>query len=195
MARFKTLPQDVLNSIAHKAGRQLSTIIGPELLVATLGPRPEVRLDETADVWLLEARSLLEPTDDLSKLAKQTGRWHHQISLAGETVAFCRSTSMGPDPDDWSVVSVTESQIAKRIDESIRWIDENVQHEEEAVVRLLIVPAYHLHGFWLVSRENERIVLIDAPDEYSGLERNRTYSVPEFLHELRSLPHIDGLIE
>jgi hypothetical protein len=53
------------------------------------------------------------------------------------------------------------SPIAQRIDEAVAWVDDNAGAEDH--VRLLLVPASHLHTFWLESEElRSRFVVIDA---------------------------------
>jgi hypothetical protein len=97
----------------------------------------------------------------------------------------------GPRAADWRLEELTSSPIAKRIDEVGQWLDSNVQ--SSATVRLLIVPAFYLHAFWLFEPTGSEIVIIDRPDAYSALEYRRTYSADEFLAALRQLPHASGL--
>lgn len=185
MATFKFLPDDVLEAISISVGKQLAVV-----LPATLGANQEVNLFETVEIWILEAGTLTDQTNDLKRLAKPTGRWHHQIKVGNQPQAFAQTRPLGPDPESWSLVSVCASELAQKIDETIALVDE--QHLD-GIVRLLVVPAYHLHAFWIVDVE-QRVIVIDCPAEYlSVLTPRRLFSAEEFLGGLRSVRHIEGL--
>ena len=89
---------------------------------------------------------------DLTQLARATGRWHHQIKVDKKAVGFARSACEGEA--DFEVRQIYLSELAKYVDEAITWIDDYeaknpYDAEADPVVRLLTVPAYQVHAFWL----------------------------------------------
>ena len=194
MPAFKQLPDDVLDSITKKVGDRLSRI-----LPATLGSDTSIRLHETIDIWTLDNDALIQPTDDLIRLAKRTGRWHHQIKVNNVPQAYAQSLPQGADPDTWLVVGVFSSDLAKKIDEVVDFIDHNdlinKRIAADAIVRLLVIPTYYLHAFWLLDDKNQIIVIIEALSENERLPSKRVFlSSSEFLSELRSIRPAQGLI-
>lgn len=125
-----------------------------------------------------------EGGDPLARLAKNTGRWHHQIKFDGVAQAFARSIIYEDKPKSSSVREFFASPLAGRIDSAIKWIDEYV--EDELLVRLLTVPSYRIEAFWLLDeRTNESYVLVvEAPPKFKELPRNRLISSREFLEVL-----------
>lgn len=188
MANFRSLPDSVLNEITKQVGVGLANL-NP---VPTLGAGTDIKLFETVDVWILSADVLLQQTQDLTQLAKPTGRWHHQIKLNDQFTSYARSITAGPDASDWSVVGVFESSTAAKIDDAITWIDANISGNY--TVHLLTVPAYSIDSFWLIDNADQKIVIISAPNEYSILKPQQAYSSEQFLDALRSLPIIQGLV-
>lgn len=188
MANFRSLPDEALNRITEQVGVGLAQL-NP---VPALGAASNIQLFETVDVWMLSADALLQQTDDLTQLAKPTGRWHHQIKVDDQPTSYARSIALGPDASDWSVVGVFESSTALKIDEAIAWIDNNIS--DDYMVHLLTVPAYSIESFWLIKDGDQKIVVISAPDEYAVLKTQQAYTSGEFLNELRSLPNIQGLV-
>jgi hypothetical protein len=85
------------------------------------------------------------------------------------------------------------SPLTQAIDEGIEWLDQNGKPEEH--VRLLTVPACHLHAFWLEDKElKSRLMVIDvtgsAPEERRdtvlGLARFQIHDESEFLRGMSS---------
>ncbi|MEM7725858.1 MAG: hypothetical protein AAF208_05730 [Cyanobacteria bacterium P01_A01_bin.45] len=190
MTEFRSLPEDVVDEIVKQIGLGLENLRP----IPTLGGASELKLFETVDIWSLRSDLLLESTNDLTILAKPTGRWHHQIKINGVPTSYARSVANGPSALDWHVVGVFESPIATKIDDAINWIDGNISGDY--VVRLLTVPCYQIQAFWLVNNDNsqpQQIVLISAPAEYSTLDYERAYAVDEFLDVLRTVNNIQGL--
>lgn len=195
MADAETLPPAVLNAIASKLGDRISRAISPPVLgyVAGVAP-PAPTMKETFPVWMLEAADVLAPTDDVSRLAKNTGHWHHQLSTTTGPVAYARSMPLGAAPESWSIRQVSTSDLANKIDDAISWIDANVP--AALTTRLLIVPAYHIYVFWLVDSTkaaNQRIVVVSAPPQSQEFSTHRLYTSKEFLDAVRATPHIKGL--
>jgi hypothetical protein len=193
MAHFKTLPDEVLTRLQTKVGVSLSR------MTETLGGVAPA-LHESVDVWTLPASAVVEPSDDLSRLAQPSGQWHLQVKSANTPIAYARSSTLGSEPSDWSVDGIFQSELARKFDRAITWIDENVP-EENIIVRLLVIPAYQTHALWLIDENNtdhQKIVVIDAPDEYGFSlppDIDRPQEISQFLDRLRSVKHIEGLTE
>jgi hypothetical protein len=195
MADAETLPSAVLNAIASKLGDRMTRAISPRVLGFVGGVVPPApTLKETFPVWMLEAADTISPTDDVSRLAKNTGHWHHQLATATGPVAYARSMPLGAAPESWSIRQMSTSDLASKIDDAIGWIDANAPTALTA--RFLSVPAYHIYAFWLVDSTdaaNQRIVVISAPPQSQAFSTHRLYTSKEFLDALRATPHIKGL--
>jgi hypothetical protein len=182
MAHADMFPNEVLDSIVEQIGSRLSLPPGA-------GPS-EVR--ETFSIWMLGLDATTKPDEPIGKLAKPTGRWHHQISVGGRSSAFARSMPLGPAPTDWSVTQTsTHSDIAEAIDKTIDWIDKNVKRDP--LTRLLIVPAYFIHAFWLDYGETSSILIAHMPEQYTKLRYETLYTPKEFLELLAQEPHASGV--
>ena len=186
MAHTESIPVNTVNAIAHQVGQRLATVATPALLAAQAGT-----LGETFSVWVLGLDATTKSNEALEKLAIQTGRWHHQVRYGGRAQAFARSVPTGPKPEDWSVTQLFESHIAEQIDKAIDWVDGNAQGDP--LVRLLIMPAYHLHAFWLLDQENSELLLVDMPDGYTRLKYETFYSPKDFLETLAQEQHAQGI--
>lgn len=190
MAKFKSLPDDVLDNIAAKVGNRL---LGLAPLNLGAGGH-DVKLHETIDVWGLDADAVATATADLEQLAHPTGRWQHQIKIDGSATAYARTKPIGADPDAWVVTEVVHSEIAGKIDDAIDWLDKQSGISDEAVVRLLVVPAYHLHAFWILDAGKQSVVVVSAPEGRTGLQTKVVYTVEKFLDKLRDERHVEGFI-
>lgn len=191
MATFKTLPDDVVAHLQTKVGLSLPRTI-EALGVAGAA---KVTLNENVDIWQLPANLVTEPTNDLNLLAKPTGEWHLQVRAEDIPVAYARSSPIGFAPTDWLVDGVFQSDLAQKIDEVVTWIDANFQNDN-ILVRLLVAPAYQLHAFWLIDQDEpskQTIVIVDAPEEYLFQKPPATYSPQQFLDNLRSVRHVEGI--
>ena len=140
----------------------------------------------------LPSEAIARPTEPLARLAKQTGVWHHQIRAGGRAISFAQSRPLGPDPENWTVDAYVNSPLAGRIDTAILWVDKHVP--EDDVVRLLSVPAYHLHAFWLQHGDQNRVLVVDMPPSFAKLQYEKLYTSEEFLLTLGQESHITGLI-
>lgn len=182
MAHAQQLPPAVLNHLAA----QLNTLL-PQAVEGVKLARTPINLTETFPVWMLGADAVTKSDLPLDKLARRTGRWHHQIRFAGAADAYARSMPLGADAASWDIREVYESELAARIDKAIDWIDQNVKGDPE--VRLLVVPAYYTHAFWLSERNGSHVVVIDAPKQYTNLRPQKLYTPKEFLESLAREQH------
>ena len=190
MSITNTLTSDILNSVASKIGPVFRPLLGPPAFGA---PPPQLR--ESFPVWMLRGADTIQPTDDLTALAVQTGRWHHQIHPpSGVPNAYARSLPLGPDPSSWSVREAVISELAGQIDDAITWVNDNISATLGAP--LLSVPAYHVTCLWLVddsNSANQRVVVCSAPASNSNLVTHKAYTSAEFLAALRASNHIVGI--
>jgi hypothetical protein len=187
---------------------------------------PSFRLGETFVLWSLGFDRItdgLRTGVDLVQLARPTGRWHHQIKINAEPVGFARSFSKD-DALGLDVRQMFVSDLARYIDEALAWIDEfEVEHPDYAashsLVRLLFVPAYQTHAFWLsrgdsgswlqslmsraakifgmAPKQNDGksdLLIIDAPSHLSALRPNTLLSSDAFLEAFRGEAPLGGLI-
>jgi hypothetical protein len=142
-----------------------------------------VELAETFEVWFLGRTAVTKPDAPLSSLAHRTGYWHHQIRHKGEGAEYARSSPHGPGETDWEVHAVVSSELARKIDDAIAWIDGNVR-DDDPLVRLLIAPAYLLTALWLESDKRDQIVIVNRPESFQHLMTARLYSARDFLESL-----------
>jgi|SRR6185436_17036475 len=185
MAHAESLPNDVLEAVAEQIGAILPGVADSADLRDA-----QVTMGETFELWALGADAITQPINDLNQLATQTGRWHHQVAYRGEIGSFARSAPLGAEPSSWRVAEFFESPLAKKIDEAINWIDQNT--DMDPLVRLLVVPAYQLHAFWLLDAENVQVFVIDCPSQFTYLRSGYLFSQDEFLQSLRQEHHIIG---
>src|SRR6266581_4621952 len=113
MAHADSLSEQILDVLAGQIGPCLGQVMG-----ATLRGAKKAELTETFPVWMLGLDSLAQGSDDLGKLATQTGRWHHQIKTDGRPDAFARSQPLGADPSSWKITAVFQSELAQKIEAS-----------------------------------------------------------------------------
>lgn len=194
MAHADAFPGYATAAVIRQVGERLSSIAPPQALFPAPGAGPE--LGETFSVWMLGLNAVTQ-TDvsntDIHQLATETGRWHHQVRYGGQAQAFARSMNDSrPGAGGWSVTQLFASHIAARIDEAIDWVDQNVPGDP--LVRLVIIPAFHLHAFWLTEENGEsQFLVIDMPNTFTKLNYKTLYSVREFLERLSQEPHAQGL--
>lgn len=198
MAHSDPLPDEVAKYLASQiavVSRDLPTATPRPArrkgVAAVAGPPPNRELTESFAIWTLRDEAVTKPNTNLTELAHETGRWHHQVKVAGVPASFARSTPLGPAPDHWRVNAFFDSPIARKIDQAITWIDENVKNDP--LVRLLVAPSYHLHAFWLVKDGVNTVVVADMPPNFKALRYEKPYSSEEFLLALSQEQHITGL--
>lgn len=185
----------------------------------------QAELVETFAIWTLDARLLARGCDAAKKsnakksaakksaakksaaeagalnaLACATGHWHHQIKVGGRAAAFARSSGSKLKLDSASLSGLFVSPLARKIEEAVVWIDGNEaaggDDERDPVVRLLVVPSYQLHVFWLLDeRENtSEVVVVDAPARFGAPARGgRLIGEVEFFEFLHRNRPIHGL--
>ena len=209
MARFESVPKAVLQSVAGQIGQKLVNL---NLLEPTPPGAEPVATAETAEsfaVWMMGKDALADPSIDLRRLAKPTGTWHHQIrkvtqpppgSSAPANVsspAFARSTPFGPEAVDWSVIGVFANEFAETIDRGIRWLEGNDHlFEGNPIVRLLVLPAFYTHAFWLINEGRESQVLpIELPSSFRILKPFQLNGSRCFLEALINEPLVEGIGE
>jgi hypothetical protein len=135
-----------------------------------------LEIGETLTVWKLQARAFetLEKSrlsGDLADWVEQTPFLQHQIKLSGRAEGIARSYRE-KGIEKRSVFQVAASPFASRINQLFEMIENNKVHdpviEDDPVVRLLEVPAYHVFTLWLfaASKRESRVVIIDAPEQY-----------------------------
>ena len=180
------------------------------------GEAKPAELVETFAVWTLDARSLSPPRgrgaakksgakksvakgDSLRALARPTGRWHHQIKVGGRAAAFARSSGARLKLDSASLRGLFVSPLARKVEAAIDWIDENEPEDRDGVrdpvVRLLVVPPYQLHAFWLLDEREgtSEVFVVDAPPRLDAPGRARLIDEREFLELLRRSRPVRGL--
>jgi len=189
MAHADSLPDVVLDGIAQQLGQYLPRLAKPPLPGAQ-----GIELCESFALWRLGRDSLTasaQTGDDLSQLAKPTGRWHHQLKVDGQATMFARSTQS--DAASYVVRAVSVSPLAERIDQAIDWVDQNIQ--ARLFARLLVVSAYRVHAFWLVSddEDDDQVLIIDAPPQFTDLRPLQLFNSRAFLEALLREPQVIGI--
>ena len=186
MAQVEQLPQDVLAEVARQIGARLTPTAQ-----AAVGRGLALEIAESFPVYMLPLEATTWPAADLAALAVPTGLWHHQLRHGQDVQEFARSMPTGPRAEDWRVEEISASPIAQSIDGAAQWLDARVR--SRATVRLLVVPAFQTHAFWLFEPDRSQIVVVDRPEAYAALEYRRVYPAADFIEILRRLPHSAGL--
>jgi len=163
----------------------------------------EFTLEECFAIYMLGANSITDPASlrkDIKYLARETERWHHQIKAGGKPVAFARSKATAYSKG-CEICQLYISDLAKAVDDAIQWLmkfeDDNKEYTQtEPLVRLLAVPAYNVHAFWLLKQKSGQsdLLVIDAPAELGGLKREQLLNSAEFLKAFEGHTPISGLI-
>jgi len=185
MATAPVLGTDTLSAIAEQLANRLT-----EAGQLALDAGKPMEIGESFPIWVIG----LAPAADAGlafRSATATGYWHHQIRHAGEATEFAKSRPLGPGPRDWMVEEIVTSRIAERVDAAITVLDREVPGDEQ--VRMLVIPAYFVHAFWIGSGTKTRLLLIDKPEYLAGLEYGQVYNFDEFLQRLSQQPHVVGI--
>lgn len=182
MATTDKLPADTLKSIAAQlpsfAGR--GSMTGLTAAAAAVAEPDEV--GESFAICVLDVAQVKKPPQDLAKLAKPSGYWHHQLRIGGIATHTAVSTKEGFG-DGHEVQQMFATPVAGKIDAAIRWVDKNVTGK--ATVRLLIAPAYLLHALLILATDGSlSAVLADQPTGFTQLELEKRYPLAEFLKSL-----------
>jgi hypothetical protein len=187
MAQAPVLPPEVLRRLAA----QLSERASPNML-RTLTDRQPVGIAESFPIFALQLDSLDNSARPFASMVAETGVWHHQLRHGMAAHEFARSTVTGSAVADWNVAELGASGLAQKVESAIRWIDENVH--DDSTVSMLTVPAYYLTGFWLHAANSDRILVIDAPEQYGSFTPFRLYDAAQFMSVLRGLAPAGGVI-
>ena len=178
MAHVQKLPDRALDAIAEQVGK-----LYPSLDNSVTRGQPPAALTETFPVWALSTDAIETDEDNLLKLAQDTRRWHSQILIDSKPEGVARSTVLDGDVSDWSVKQVIKGDLAKTVDDAIRWVDAEV--ETDPLVCILEVPAFFITALWLIDEQESSIVIAKCPESLQGLNRLVQYSSREFLEILR----------
>jgi hypothetical protein len=166
-------------------------------------PSSPFKLQDTFAVYRLGAKSIKNPDNaniDIAALAKNTWRWHHQIKVDEQPVAFAR-TCASEQAGAYDVCQFFVSDLSGAVDDAITWIDKyEAKHPEyaetEPLVRLLVVPAYNVLAFWLLKQKTGQsdLLVIDALPELVELKRDQLLSSAEFLKAFTEHDPITGVV-
>jgi hypothetical protein len=181
VAKPDPLSKSALKSAAQQLGELLAEAAAPA--ERALAPLANPKLAESLAVCFAGADQVKNPPKDLSVLANPSGIWHHQIRTSAGVTHLARSNQEGFQPDALDVQQVVESPIAEKIDRAIAWIDREIP-DDSVTVRLLVIPAYYVHGLLLVEKNKYSAVLADQPQSYEGLQYEKRYPLRDFLKRL-----------
>lgn len=188
MAHVDELPEAALDAVAQGLSAKL-----PEQISSKVGSG-KCEMTESFPVWMLGLSAIKRAKGGLTSIAENTHRWHHQISCDGHSSAFARSKQSGTDPRSRQITQVTASPISEKIENAVQWIDEHAR--EDPLVRLLIVPAYYLHCFWLQYPDGtSKILVVDRPKELERLSYRNLFDATDFLKLLANMANPAGVPE
>ena len=180
------LPSEILDHIAEEVQVLLPRVLED---AAILSAR-EVALDETLAVWALGADAIGRDAP-LAELAVGVSRWHHQVTFDGKALAFVRSSVKGSSTNDATVEEIYSSDIAGAIATGLSWVEENIK--TNALVRLLIIPAYFIHSLWL-HNDKDSVIVVDRPAAAANLKTLHPYDEDDFLQILRTFSRVEGIV-
>ncbi len=185
MAHTDPLPPAALQKIAAQVAQRLSPAA-----VQRMTESGGAQIGENFLVFMLGLDAIRRPSGRLAERVVPTGQWHHQIHHGTQVTEFARSaaSASAATPD---VTEVTTSDAAARIDDAIQWIDQNVH--DDAVTRMLVVPAYYLTCFWLTLGSTDRVVVADKPEQLTALEYHHIYEGTDFVRRLAAIPNAQGI--
>lgn len=158
---------------------QLGRFLPPARLGLAAARAPE--LTESLAVCVLPASAVADPPADLLPLVQPTGQWHHQVRTAAGPTHAARSAGQGlaAAPE---VQQFGPQPLAAKLDAAVTWADANLP--DDAVVRLLAVPAYYVHALVVVRGKRLSAVLVSQPAGFTRLEYEREYPLRDFLKRL-----------
>lgn len=99
--------------------------------------------------------------------------------------------ALGGCSSDWDVRQVSTGELAKAVEESIRWVDAEV--EGDPLVRLLEIPAHFITSLWLTDERGSSVVIASLPEGVQYLNRLQQYTSQDFLSVLRQEPPVIGI--
>lgn len=189
MARTVPLRLEAARSIADQIAQRLSSgaLVEERLFLGTSLP-----------IDLLPLDALREPRakSDLRDLSIPTQRWHHQIvdensppSSVRKVVLFAQSHQL--DSATFELEQLGQSAVANGIERAMIFIDR--EFPDDAVARLLTVPAYLLTAFQVQIADRLFVVIADRPASYTELREMVVYDQADFLARLRQAEPVRGL--
>ncbi len=186
MAHAQELADGALDTIAEQVGR-----LYPSLDNSVTQSQPPAELRETLPIWFLPTDAIDTGNDNLLELAQDTHRWHSQIWISGKPEAVARSIVLDKDVSDWSVKQVLKGDLAKTVDNAIRWVDAEI--EVDRLVHILEIPAFSITALWLIDGQKSSVVIARLPGNLQSLRCLVEYSSQEFLEMLRQDPYAIGV--
>ncbi|MDQ1728922.1 MAG: hypothetical protein QOD33_1047 [Pyrinomonadaceae bacterium] len=165
---------------------------------------PAFELEETSfAVYMLSEEKLNRAINSGMDLSYRdfwnTRRCHHQIKTNGVPTGYARSARL--DDGSTNISQLLVSDLARAFDAAIAWLNQFEADNPEYVktnplVRVLVVPAYHVHAFWLFHEASGRsdMLVIDAPTEMAQLNGDRLLSSREFLNAFAGVSPKSGLL-
>jgi hypothetical protein len=211
MARTDGIPlvqvHKVANEVAGFFGEESEggPIAQPSSLhgMAPTASESSLEIGLTLTIWSPKA-SLYEnlkgatPLGDLSNWLEPTPFLYHQIRARTGAMGFARSY-VNERADNKSVFHLNFSAVSSRIHEAFEMIERNVVNDPVAardpLVRLLEIAASHILALWLFAEagQESRVVIIDAPKRFGGVEREVFLSSEQFYAVLRRGGSISGV--
>lgn len=186
MAHVQELPDDALDTIAKQVGRLYPSV---DNNVTRLQPSAE--LTEIFPVWFLSTDGISTGSDNLLEIAQNTGRWHSQIWIDGKPKGVAHFIALDEDASDWTVTQVLKGDLAKTVDDAIRWVDTKI--ETDPLVYILEIPSLFITALWLVDGQESSVVVARHPENLQSLSRFVQYSSEDFLEILRQEPYAIGI--
>jgi hypothetical protein len=163
---------------------------------------PSFLLDETFAIYMLDEDKIADATQSergLVRIVRNTNRFHHQIGTDGTPTGYARSETQA---DGTTIIcGVFVSDLARAFDSAIKWLlqferDNPDYVQTKPLVRVLVVPSYQVHAFWLLHEGDgtSDFIVIDAPPEIKGLEGERLLSSAAFFGAFAGVSSRSGLI-
>ena len=186
MGYVQKLPSRALDAIAEQVGR-----LYPSLDNSVTRHQPQAELTETFPIWTLSTDAIDTGEDNLLELAEDTHRWHSQILIDNKPEGVARSTALDGHISGWVVKQVLKGDLAKTVDDAIRWIDTEV--ESDPLVRILEVPAFFITALWLIHRKESSVIIAKCSSGLQRLNPLVQYSSQDFLEILRQESPVIGI--
>lgn len=158
----------------------------------------KIKLAETFPLYMLNMDKV-EAYNQVLSVVDDIG-YHHQILFDKQALAFAISRLSKRD-GAIEIVNFSRSKLAKAIDETITFIEnEDKKSTLELEVRLLKIPAQHLHAFWLLKKvgekmQTESLLFINCGLYDREIPCHRFLEEKEFINILINLPSIIGVPE
>jgi hypothetical protein len=191
MATFNTASSSNLQGpVLTEIGRRLAHLPSDSLG----GPPANPEAHELIELWTLD------PTDigGFQTVVKRTDRIYLQITDRDSPIGYAVITSglaaSGAANDVLGVFGAV--QFSQRLQETLRILDAGLP--EDAILRLLHIPAHFTHAFWVAGKVGDSVCVISTPHNVWRLPRagdTALYPADGFLTSLRGLSAPLGLGE